>query len=362
MKVYPHYKDTTLKEVYKTLSIKNQKLITSFLRYCEITAGQSSITKIQSKIIQIADAINKPLDSLTLEDIREFLALINQSPLAIATKNDIKKTLKRFVKWKYKGWSSKFQGLKDIKLNSKEGRKLTKEDLLTPQEMELIIKSTDSLKYKTILLLMQETANRPEELLKLKWKDINLDKGEVKLDSAKTGELRHIPINKSVEHLKRYKLESFYETPKAEDYLFPSSHNPKKHLTPQGLSVFLNNLERKIKFHKHLYPYLWRHSILSICIKKLSPKAYEMFSGHSLEMGMETYAHLDTEDLREELFSKVYNIKEITPQEREEFAELKKQMSEFKTSFQKEIVILVKELNSDITHSNKEILNKLGLD
>jgi len=325
MKEYPSYKNITLDKVFDRLPLNNQKVITSFLRYCEITAGKHSIIKIKGKIVQIADILNKPLDSLELEDVREFLALINQSSLAIATKNDTKKTLKRFLKWKYKNWSSKFADLKDVKLNSKEGRKITKEDLLTPKEMDLIVKNVDSLKYKTILLLMQETANRPEEVLKLRWKDINFDKGEVKLDSAKTGEFRNIPIYKVLEHLKRYRLEGFYETPKAEDFVFTSYQDTSKHLSVQSLSRFLNILEKKINFNRHLYPYLWRHSILSQMIKSLSPKLYEMYAGHSLEVGMNTYAHLDNEDLRKEL-DKVYDQTELTPTEREEMKDIKQRL------------------------------------
>lgn len=312
-------------EVYKTFSAENKKIIQEFLKYCEITAGKNSIKKISSKIIMIAYIINKPLNAYTLEDIREFLALLNHSSKAISTKNDTKKVLKRFLRWKYDNWNKTFNGLKDVRLNSKEGRRITKEDLLTSSELALIVRSVDSLKYKTLLVLLQETAGRPEELLKLKWKDINLEKGEVKLDSAKTGQLRHIPLNESIAHLKRYKMEAFFETPRAEEFVFPGQ-NKEKHLSVQRFSLFLNELERKIDFPRHLYPYLWRHTILSRAIKKLTPKAYEMFAGHSLKVGMETYAHLDTDDLKEELFKNVYKVESLTPKEKKEYQELKERL------------------------------------
>jgi integrase len=325
---YPNYKNKeSFEEVFNSLPEHNQKIITKYMDYCSITAGKSSLQKIRAKVIQIADIFNKDLDKLTLEDVRKFLAILNQSNRAIATKNDTIKTLKRFLRFQYPNWSNKFDSLKDAKTNTKhEGRDLNKGDLLTADEMQMIVGSVDSLKYKTILLIMQETANRPEELLKLKWKDINLETKEIKLNSSKTGETRTIPINESSAHLKRYKEECFYPFARSDDFVFPSPNHRDKPLTLQALSDFLDKLEKRLKFKKHLYCYLWRHSILSRMIKTLSPKVYEMYAGHSLETGMKTYAHLDTDDLRQELMSKIYNIEELTVKEKDQIKKLEKKI------------------------------------
>jgi integrase len=359
------YKGESLDSVLKGLSKKNKDLIADFLKYCQITAGASSIVKIRNKIIVIADTIHKDLDSLTLENVRDFLVSLNKCNRAIATKNDTKKTLKRFLRWKYPDWSSKFNQLSDVKLNTKnEQRNISKSDLLTPDEMRILVSSVDSLKYKTILLIMQETANRPEEILKLRWKDINFNSNEIKLYSSKTGETRTIPINESVKHLIRYRTECFFETPRAEDFVFPSPNNKEKHLTTQGLNDFLNNLEHRLKFKKHLYPYLWRHSILSRMIKTLSPKVYEMFSGHSLEMGMKTYAHLDNNDLREELFKKVYQLEELTPQDTEKIKELEKKFDNLKlfSNLQTDLIpVLIKQARKQtLTEEDLDILESVG--
>jgi integrase len=321
------YTNQNMNDVVLTLSKHNQALIKDFLEYCKITAGDNSIKKISNKIVLIGDTFEEELDKLTLENVRAFLVILNQDKKAIATKNDIKKVLKRFIKWKYPNWSLKFNQLLDVKLNTKQERRdMSKGDLLTPDEMRIIVNSVESLKFKTILLLMQESANRPEEILKLKWKDINLNTNEVKLNSAKTGETRTIPIKETVPHLIRYKKECFFEPPRNEDYVFPSLNDNKEHLKPQALNHFLFELEKRLKFKKHLYPYLWRHSILSKMIKTLSPKVYEMYAGHSLETGMNTYSHLDNDDLREELYKKVFEIEELTKSEREDFKELKEKV------------------------------------
>ncbi len=103
------YKKSGLNNIL--LSKKNKSLIDNFLNYCKITACDSSIVKIRGKILLIADTFEKDLDKINQKDLESFLILLNNSELAIATKNDIKKNLKRFIKRNYKDWSSKFNGI-----------------------------------------------------------------------------------------------------------------------------------------------------------------------------------------------------------------------------------------------------------
>ena len=295
-----------------------------FLEYCGITAKDSSLKKIKAKLNIINYFYKKGTENLNLEDLHSFLSWVNKSNYAKATKNDILKVLKRFLKWKYKkDWNKRFNEFKDAKLNKNAGRQIDKTDLLSSDEMNLIISATDSIKYKTILLLMQETACRPEEVLRnLKWKNVNWDKEEVKLYSNKTEKGRNIPIKNSLGHLQRYKVECFSLSPRAEEMVFGLSN--------QALSDHLNKIEKELKLTKHLYPYLWRHSILSKMIKKLSPKIYELFAGHSLELGMEFYEHMDTEDLKEDLNEKMYHLEGLTPEEKNEIKDLNEKLEELK--------------------------------
>ena len=220
-----------------------------FLVYCGITAQDSSLKKIKAKLNIINYFYQKGTDNLKLEDLHSFLSWVNKSNYAKATKNDIIKILKRFLRWKYKDWNTRFNEFRDVKCNGNDGRQLDKEDLLSSDEMNLIISATESIKYKTILLLLQETACRPEEVLRnLKWKDINWTKGEVKLYSNKTDKTRFIPIKNSMGHLQRYKVECFSTTPRADEMVFGLSN--------QALSDHLNKVEKELKLTKHLYPCL----------------------------------------------------------------------------------------------------------
>jgi len=328
---YPDY--SSFKDVYKKQTLENRKIIDSFIEYCKISAGDSSIVKIYGKIVQICDIFNKNLNEIVLEDLRKFLALLNNSGRKTETSNDIKKVLKRFLKWKFKDWNKRFNGFEDIKQKRKTtSEKLSKEDLLTPEEIEILMKNANELRYKVLIILLFETAARPEELLKLKWKDINLDEKEVKLSSSKTGEVRNVPINKSVARLFLYKQEYPFGVALAEDYLFPSPRNRKEHLTNQCVSDYLKHLGKNT-INKRVFPYLFRHTRLNSIRKKLSPDVYQKFAGHSIEVALATYSHIDNQDVREEMFEKIYNIEELRPEEREELKQMRKELAELREDF-----------------------------
>lgn len=296
------------------------KTTKGFLKYCEIKTIDSTLKKIEGKIKVVDKFFKGEVNNLSIEDVREFLVFLSRKKYAVSTNNDFLKVFKRFLKWKYPDWEKRFEKLTDLKADSQDQRKLSKSDLLTPGEMEQIINNTDSIKYKTLLLFFQETACRPEEVLKLVWKDIDFNKKEVKLFSSKTGKMRFIPVQKTIDHLRRYRKECFSEEPRISERVFNISYFQ--------LNSMLARVEKKLNFKKHLYIYLWRHSILTRMIKDLSPKVYEMYAGHSLETGMKIYAHLDNDDLRKELNDKIYNIEDLSSGKKEEYEERIKKLEE----------------------------------
>lgn len=354
---YPDY--NSFESVYKKQTLDNRKIIDAFIEYCRISAGDSSIKKIFGKIVQICDIFNKNLNEITLEDLRKFLALLNNSGRATETSNDIKKILKRFLKWKFKDWNKRFNGLEDIKQKRKTtSEKLSKEDLLTPEEIEILLKSAQDLRYKVLIILLFESAGRPEEILKLRWKDINLDEKEIKLNSGKTGGVRILPIDKSVNRLFLYKQEYPFGTPLAEDYLFPNPKNRKEHLTNQTISDYLKHLGKNT-INKRIFPYLFRHTRLNSIRKKLSPDVYEKFAGHSIEVALDSYSHIDNEDVRSEMFEKIYNIEQLTKEDKEELKKIKKDLAELREDFDMQTEWIKKHMTPKEVNNAVQLLRKL---
>jgi len=324
-----NYKGFAVEPLYQKFSKSNKEVVDKFLDYVSITAGESSMKKVRLKIIHITNILDKDLNKLDLDDLREFLKILNKSSLATDTSNDMKKTLKRFLKWKYEDWNIRFKDFQDVKLKHKgTNERLSKNDLLTSEDLEKLIRFAGTLQHKALIILLFETAGRPEEIYNLKWKDINFNTKEVILRSAKTGESRTVYIDQSLNRLNLYKQEYPFENVKAEDYVFPAYTNRKKPINSQSVYTFLERLGKKI--NKKVYAYIFRHTRLNALRKKLSPDVYQKLAGHSMEVALEHYSHIDSDDVRGEMFGKVYDIEELKPSEKAEFEKLKKDVAHIK--------------------------------
>lgn len=189
-------------------------------------------------------------------------------------------------------------------------------------------KARKSILKKALIILMFESAGRSEEILKLKWSDLHLERGEVKLHSAKTGRVRVNPIKESLIHLKRYKQEFPFPDVMSMDYVFPSPINRKRCLTIGALDLYFNKLGKKA-LNKPLFPYLLRHTRATQLQKVLPPKIYEKFMDHSIAMA-KRYSHLNKDDVREVMLEKIYHIEELTEEDKEEMSKLKEELMKLK--------------------------------
>ena len=234
---------------------------------------------------------------------------MNNSTYSEHTKNDYKKVFKRFLKWYYKdlkmveGDKVKFgfRLASDKKVRNK--KKINKNTLVKPKELEKLIRTADSLKWKSIVSLMYEGALRPCEIRILKWVNLDFDDNlnlcRVHIISPKTKDDRYIPVRDCILHLKRWKAEYSFPDRTEEDYIFPSQFDKSK---PMGEGVITEMFKRlciKGKL-RHIFPYLLRHSRLYEIQKSLPEKLSCKFGGHSSKAS-EFYNSLDNDDVEESM-------------------------------------------------------------
>jgi|TARA_Y100000296_G_scaffold43032_2_gene49491 integrase len=304
--------------VEKKLKQSDKKLIDDFLFFHSINSKAEKRKENWKRVmLQFYDFLEKDLMKINDNDFLNFAEAISRSERTINGKNDVKIVVKSFGKWLEENKEKKFPSLKLIKFEQAQGsNKINSHiDLLTELEFDKMMRATSNIMHKTLICLLWESAARPEEALKLRYVDIDFTKKTIKLHSSKTKKFRVVPIDLTIKHLERLREESNIVE---EDFVFVSQ-NQKKQMGNAGLNSILKTIQKRAGIKKYISSYTYRHTRLSFLIKKLSPKAYENISGHSLEMGMKTYAHLSVDDLTDEMKEKVFSVKELTEDDKEKY-------------------------------------------
>jgi len=298
------------------------------------TCSPTRVRKIQTILANSKKLLGKDLTKLKLSDVAKFLREINNSEYTEWTRNDYKKIFRAFIKWQYKQDFLEWMENKSIqdgfrcasRKRAFNKERINKETLIKPEELEKLLRTAKTLKWKALVTLMYESAFRPCELVSLKWKDLtfNDSKGicSVKTISPKTKDTRTVPVKDCIVHLKRWREEFEYPNQNAEDFVFPAQRDRAKHMSEAGVGVLLKRLCKAAKI-RPLFPYMFRHSRIYFIQKRLGARIASKYAGHSLETS-QIYDHLDSDDVEEAMLEKVYVTEELTEEEKAELEELKK--------------------------------------
>jgi len=327
-KEYPNYRRTGVQFIEDKLDKKEAKILKEFLTYCGMNAGERKVRERRLTLLQIRDVMEIPFDKINLKDIREFLSVLNKGYQRDWTKQGIKVTLQKFLKWKYPNWSIKFNQLEDIRLGKPTTQdKINKSTLITEEELERMLRCAENFRDKAYLNLSFETACRPDEIRHLRWKDFNSEFTEVTLFSGKKREARTLPCQDTTIHIKRWFNEFCYPDLRKDDFVFPSATNRSQPVPPQTTWYMIKKLSKKAGIKKNIYGYLMRHTRLNMLYKTLPEQIHKKFAGHSKDSRQTaTYSHIDNDDMMEVILKKVYNVEDLTEDEKNELKQLKKDM------------------------------------
>ena len=316
-KTYPKYKKGSLQKIENKLNDKNKRELKEFANYLLITNKQDKVTKILRLLIQYYDITGKNLyEKPTIKDRNDFLALLNNSDYKDSYKREIKVYLKKWLKWKWKDLTL----LEDFpKLEKNSSDKVEEKDLLTLDEIKKLLKGEPSDMWKALISILAESGCRPEEVLNLKWEQINFkeDIVDISFHTKKKSSVksRIFPIKAGYGFLKNWK-ETCPSISK-ESWVFPSRRN--KPLTNEGLNVHLKRLAKKVGIERNVFPYLFRFTKASELYNgnnKLDDRAVASLLGHSTNMA-KTYHKLSNETAREMLIEETFKEKEIPENKKE---------------------------------------------
>lgn len=274
-KIDIHRRDARFQKVLNQLKANteinpgNKALILKFIRDCQLgkTFTARSSRKIGParclkyiRILQwLSKQFGKAFEDVAQDDMEllieklenDQVLTVKTTPYSDSTKGDIKKTIKKFWRWKDGSFSTYPPLVEwiDTNVRAPEIRALTKE------EVEKLIEFTTNPRNKALLIVLFDSGARIEELLNVRlakehifWKD-SIGCYMIRLEYSKTRP-RTISLPLSTKHLKHWLN------------VHPAKDNPRAQLFPvqyDNLRMILWRLGKKA-LGKHVNPHLFRHS------------------------------------------------------------------------------------------------------
>lgn len=327
------FKSNDSVDAYNQLSKKNKDKLNEWLYERQtFSQGKKRCDNRKRTIIKILTFLNKDWDKINYQDyVKVSVSISKCDKIKTYTKNDERNFIKRFLKDSFDDWEKKFKKLELLRSEQKsEKNKLKARDLLTKSEIEKMMKVTSDMKKSALIAVLYHSGARPDEIVSLRYDDVDFNKKQIYFYSAKTKGKRAIYMDDTISYLSRLKKETDSND---DDLVFPSVRGGI--MTNTGLNYILKDLARKAGIKKKIWARLFRHTRLSFLITKLTPKVYEEVAGHSLKMGLKTYAHLSQDKIIKEMKESVFEVEDLSPEETEKFKELEVELNKMKEKFKK---------------------------
>jgi integrase len=282
---------------------ENKKLIRSFVIYLKARGSKpATVWRHVYSYGKLLDAFNHEVNILkaTREDTVEAVAKIEGLRLEPVTKAKVKATLKFMFKH-FNGEDLYYpKEIAWIRTTVRKEGKLMPSDLLSDEEILKMLGNARNLRDVAIIALLADAPMRTHELLLLKRKNLVIDTDQPYViipEDTKTG-TRRIPLINSVPYLAQY-LNAFKRL-ELDDPLFMHElwNEDKRPLNSDALRMMLKKVGKRAGIKKRIYPYLFRHTVITRYANKLSNAQLEKVAGwrHGTDMHM-TYEHLSDLDV-----------------------------------------------------------------
>jgi integrase len=245
------------------------------------------------------------LRKLAAADVRSMMKMLEERGVAPNTRNHIKSTLSSAL-----SWAVGEKRISDNPAAHVEGAKLGAklDDSLDDAEVDAVLAAASDDRLYAILYLSVTLGLRQSEALGLRWSDIDLDTGEIRIDQSKTraGE-RSLPLVASThdalrEHRKRQASERL-EAVRYHDGDFVFCEPDGTRLTSRDLVRWWHALQETAGITPRRRWHALRHSAVSRMLSKGVPlELASVVAGHSgIAITIDTYGRFSRDAKRREL-------------------------------------------------------------
>ncbi len=219
--------------------------------------------------------------------------------------------MKKFYQWKI-GKSAPVDLFDGIKVNKRKLPKKTAEDMISPEEVDLLIKHSMNARDRAMFSVLYDSGCRIGELLKMKIESVKFDDYGAVLQVPKEGKtgFRNVRIvGNSIPYLRAW-LDSHPDVNNNRAPLFCNIQRyPGRELNYGNIYAVIDRTLNRAKIEKRIHPHLFRHTRATILASK--PLAGSVFED---QMGWihgsrqtQTYVHLSGKE-QDNAMLKAYGI------------------------------------------------------
>ena len=282
-------------EVYKDIDYKelNQDLLTRFLEAKKLQGlSERTLEQYEFSINYVLDWIKKGVDSITIEDIRNFMdyKLMNDNA-SYCTLDNYRRFLNSFYNY------CVTQGLlyrnPVLKMESVKQKRKIKQPF-SNEEIIYLRENLHHLRNKAIFELLLSSGMRVGELTRLNYKDLNMNECSC-IVHGKGNKEREVYFN----DLAKISIQRYLESrDDANPALFVTLHKPHTRLTVTGVEVMLRNLGKRAgvnKVHPHRFR---RHMATTLLNKGVQIEQIQQLLGHAEIETTKLYIVTDDDEIR----------------------------------------------------------------
>ena len=230
--------------------------------------SQKTISTYLANIKKVARDINKSPSEITEEDLKTYILNNKSRTLSTSTQMMIINSFKALYREIY---HKKFDH--DILPRPRISQR--QPDILSYEEIQIIIDNITNLKHRTIICLMYSCGLRISEALNLRVKDIDSKNNKINIRDAKNMVDRVVMLDPSLLHL----LREYTYAYNIHDYIFTGQAGGK--YSPVSVRAILKKAISKTDIDKHITTHSLRHSCLTQLIKNgVDLRTVQKIAGH----------------------------------------------------------------------------------
>lgn len=307
---YPKRIECVLEKIKNDKKIidRNKELLLEFYKICRSEGlSPARIVRCLYAIIIFAEWTKKNFDEFNKSDIIDLVAELEShkyahstKQYAHSTKQEMKITLRKFFKW-LRGTEDYPEEVKWLKCHRTLNNNKLPEDMLTEDEVKLLINTADNARDKALIAVLYDSGCRIGELLSLKMKHVKFDyQSATILVDGKTG-MRRVRIIASAPYLKEW----IDEHPHKDDPNAPLwiLENKNKELNHSDIKRVLRKIRKLSGIKKRINAHNFRHSRATFLADYLTDSQMKEFFGWVQSSKMASvYIHMSGKNLDKALF------------------------------------------------------------